>query len=135
MNAQAPVTFMGVATSTGEHMTWTDAGQPMFCIDQKDYVEERSAIDPSIFTGLIWLEEYIKAKQILTQFMNTYIYRALAYCTYWFICFLQSLVRAANWKYYWKIEILYRKTASIRHMLRTSKNAYNILRLRKLRNK
>lgn len=49
MNAQAPVTFMGVATSTGEHMTWTDAGQPMFCIDQKDYVEERSAIDPSIF--------------------------------------------------------------------------------------
>lgn len=53
MNAQAPVTFMGVATSTGEHMTWTDAGQPMFCIDQKDYFEEKSAIDPSIFTGFI----------------------------------------------------------------------------------
>ena len=52
-SAEAPVTCVGIATSTGSlnDMTWTDAGQPMFCIDQKDYEEERSAIDPSVFTG------------------------------------------------------------------------------------
>ena len=48
-NAEAPVTCVGIATSTGSlnDMTWTD----VFCIDQKEYEEERSAIDPSVFTG------------------------------------------------------------------------------------
>ena len=53
-NAEATVTCVGIATSTGslnDMTTWTDAGQPMFCIDQKDYEEERSSIDPSVFTG------------------------------------------------------------------------------------
>ena len=51
--AATPVTCVGVATGTGglNDMTWIDAGEPMFCIDQKDYEEERSAIDPSVFTG------------------------------------------------------------------------------------
>jgi len=32
-------------------MTWTDAGEPIFCIIGQDYEEERSAIDPSIYKG------------------------------------------------------------------------------------
>ena len=52
-NAEAPVTCVGIATSTGSlnDMTWTNAGQPMFCINQKDYEERRGVIDPSVFTG------------------------------------------------------------------------------------
>jgi len=52
-NDDSAMTCVGVATSIGDlnEMTWTDAGKPMFCITKKDYVEERSAIDPSVFTG------------------------------------------------------------------------------------
>jgi hypothetical protein len=32
-------------------MTWTDPGEPLFCILGSDYEEERSAIDPSTFRG------------------------------------------------------------------------------------
>ena len=51
-------TCVGVAfaTSTGgsgdiTQLSWVDSGEPLTCIYQDDYEEERSAIDPTVFTG------------------------------------------------------------------------------------
>ncbi len=47
-------TCVGVAFATGDditQLTWEDSGQPITCIDANGYDEERSAIDPTVFTG------------------------------------------------------------------------------------
>jgi len=51
-----PNTCVGVASATSlngfpKNLTWEDAVEPLSCIIGSDYVEERSAIDPSVFWG------------------------------------------------------------------------------------
>lgn len=47
----ATATTSGSSSSDITQLTWVDSGSPITCIYANDYEEERSAIDPTVFTG------------------------------------------------------------------------------------